>query len=217
MPNARKTTRREVTTRRRADVISLLLNGYSHSEVARFVDCSKSAIDNFAAKNKAELNAAKKEITTEVVRQAKDYAVAKRVNRIARLDDTDQRITQVIEERAADPAEYANLPGYRSGLMVHKLKKIGTETEVIPGEDGAKPRAVTRDVFADELEFDTGLVGRRIDVVDEAAKQMGESKQPEQEFNNSHYEYIRAFYKAIGFDIVEGQVIRVTETGRTTE
>lgn len=79
-------------------------------------------------------------------------------NRIAAVQDRWERMRRVIEERAAAP-EMQNVPGGKTGLLVHDVKSVGA---------GASAERV------DLYEVDTGLLKELRDHERQAAQELGQ-------------------------------------------
>ena len=56
---------------------------------------------------------------------AAKHAIARRHRRVARLQDRWDRLDQVVQERAADP-QMQDVPGGKTGLLVRRIKVIGS-------------------------------------------------------------------------------------------
>lgn len=71
------------------------------------------------------------------------YAIAKRVRRVAALDDRWQRMQRLIDARAE---EYAAVPGGDTGLLVRQLKRIGQGRDAETVEEYAADVALLREL-----------------------------------------------------------------------
>jgi hypothetical protein len=81
-----------------------------------------------------------------------------RANRLEFLNDRHRGLCQILEERAADPA-WENVPGWKTGLMVHTVKGLGK------GEDFQ---------VVDEFAVDTGLLRELRELERQAAVETGQ-------------------------------------------
>lgn len=84
---------------------------------------SKLAQDGNVRQRIAELNGKIEQQVVQNVTRAETAAITSRINRLATLQDLENRIKQVIAERAADP-EMQNIPGGKSGLVFKQVKAI---------------------------------------------------------------------------------------------
>ena len=91
---------------------------------------------------------------TEVRRRG----LADRERRVRALNDRWNRLQRVMEERADDPA-MANVPGGRTGLLVHDVKSVGS---------GYSAQVV------DLYEVDTGLLKELREHEKQAAQELGQ-------------------------------------------
>ena len=135
----------------RAQVDAWLLEGVPNTEIARRVGVHHSAVWRYAKKHEDRLAP----VVAEIERQITDAAIASKVNRILDADRDYRRLGEVIEARATD-ARYDE-PGYRSGVMVHQLKQIGS---------GRNTQTV------DEYKVDTALVAERRALRREVAEEL---------------------------------------------
>jgi hypothetical protein len=90
--------------------------------------------------------------------EIKARGIAERQNRIDALNVRWKAMQQVIEERSADQT-MVDVPGGRTGLLVHRLKGVGS---------GEKFQVV------DEYEVDTGLLKELRDHERQAAQELGQ-------------------------------------------
>ena len=135
----------------RAEVIAWMIEGVRDAEIARRVGMTREAIYRFRQRHEAEIAP----VVAEIERQITDAAIADKVNRILDADRDYRRLGEVIEARAAD-ARYDE-PGYRSGVMVHQLKQIGS---------GRNAETV------DEYKVDTALIAERRALRREVAEEL---------------------------------------------
>jgi DNA-binding XRE family transcriptional regulator len=95
----------------------------------------------------------------EAAREAiRAEGIANRINRVNALNDRWNRMRTVIEERAEDEA-MQDVPGGKTGLLVHQTKAIGT---------GANQTII------DEYAVDTGLLKELRAHEEQAAKELGQ-------------------------------------------
>lgn len=94
-------------------------------------------------------------LTAELADRARHHGIARRERRLAVLQETHNKLLQVIEERAADPG-LADVPGGKTGLVLRK-----------PVVFGAK-------VVGFEYAVDTGTIRELRAVQDQAAKELGQ-------------------------------------------
>lgn len=138
----------------RAQIKALILEGVSDSEIARTIGgVTRQAIFAWRKRHAAELAP----VIAAMEKSIEDYAIAQKVRRIAAMDDRWQRGMQLIAVRAGD-ARFKE-PGYETGLMVHRLKVIGSGkfTETV-----------------DEYAVDTGLLASLLALEEKAAAEMGQ-------------------------------------------
>lgn len=84
--------------------------------------------------------------------------IASRDRRIKALNDRWSRLQRVVEERADDPA-HENVPGWKTGLLVHNVKSVG-------GGESA--------TVVDLYEVDTGLLRELREHEKQAAQELGQ-------------------------------------------
>jgi hypothetical protein len=94
-------------------------------------------------------------ITEELAAHARRRGIARRERRLAVLQETHNKLLQVIEERAADPS-MAEIPGGTTGHVIRK-----------PVVFGAK-------VVGYEYAVDTGTIRQLQSVLEQAAKELGQ-------------------------------------------
>lgn len=95
------------------------------------------------------------EITKELADYARRRGIARREHRLAVLQETHNRLWQVIEDRVADP-EMASIPGGATGLLV---RKPVTSMGVVAGYEYA---------------VDTGTIRELRAIQEQAAKELGQ-------------------------------------------
>ena len=83
----------------------------------------------------------------EIAEAVKAEGIANRQNRIDRHVDIDQRLWQVVSERAADPT-LAGVPGGTTGLIVRQLKQVGAGREAQLVEEFAIDTGLERAIRA---------------------------------------------------------------------
>lgn len=137
LPKYRKPLERPAVA---AKVRALMIEGLSDREIAERIKVSRQAITAFRARHPQEIERA----AAEVVRQVEEAAIAHKVNRVLDADADYQRLGQVIAARAAD--ERYDEPGYATGMMVHRIKAIGTGKH---------------QTIVDEFEVDTAVIAER--------------------------------------------------------
>ena len=116
MTAARLTKRRTVLERHRAEVISLVMEGRTDAQVARFYQVSREAVSRFRERHADELTA----IQLKVDQQIEDYAIAQKVNRIAAKDFRWRLLEEVRRQRSQDGT------GIDTGLVVRQYKALGS-------------------------------------------------------------------------------------------
>lgn len=84
--------------------------------------------------------------------------IADRQNRVDALNDRWERMRRVVDERAADP-EMQSVAGGRTGLLVHKLRVVGTGRNALQ---------------VDEYEVDTSLLAEMRATEKQAAQELGQ-------------------------------------------
>ena len=123
----------------------MVIEGLTDREIAaalstKSLSITHQAIAAYRKRHAAELGP----VVAEIERQITDAAIASKVTRILDADRDYQRLGSVIEARAAD-MRYDE-PGYRTGVMVHQLKQVGS---------GRNAETV------DEYKVDTALIAER--------------------------------------------------------
>ncbi len=121
MTPRRATDRRTTLQKRHDEVIAALVSGSTPAEVATRFKVARSTVTRFIRRYQDTIEALERELH----RQVTDFAIASVVNRIEALDDRWKRAQELMAIRAADQ-RYAFEPGYSTGLMVHKLKAVGS-------------------------------------------------------------------------------------------
>jgi hypothetical protein len=134
----------------------LAVGELSTIEIAEKVGCDRGTLWRwrqqaaFAARVEAHLE----EIRVEIRRRG--IGVVER--RVASLDDRWKRLLKVIEQRGAS-VEMKDVPGGETGLLVRKIKKIGS------GEDSE---------IVNEYAVDTGLLSELREHEKQAAQELGQ-------------------------------------------
>lgn len=108
-------------------------------------------------RQRAEFAERVREITEAMAQALLSEGIAQRAERMRIYNDQERRMSQVITERATDPA-MQDVPGGKTGLMVHTYKSSG-------GKDA---------YLVDEYAVDTGLVKTRLDNLKQAAQDLGQ-------------------------------------------
>lgn len=120
MTQARATKRRTTLEKNATAVIAELVDGKTQYEVAKHFSVHYSSVMRFVDRHAQEIE----ELRARIAKEAEEYTIAAKVNRIAALDDRWQRMKRLIDARAQDD-RYSNEPGYETGLMFHQLKAVG--------------------------------------------------------------------------------------------
>lgn len=150
MTGFRWTTQRETAARLVADDL------VTDDQIAAECGVSRQALANW--KKAPEFQARVEEHLAATRAAILSAGIAERQNRIDAYNDRWNRMRQVIEERAADPV-MQDVPGGRTGLLVHQTKAIGT---------GANQTII------DEYAFDAALVRELRAHEEQAAKELGQ-------------------------------------------
>lgn len=158
----------------KAKVVSYMLDGMSDGEIAaalaeKRITVTRQAVHAFRKRHADELMPA----VAEVERQITDAAIADKVRRILDADADYHRLGSVIEARAAD-MRYDE-PGYRSGVMVHQLKQIGS---------GRNAETV------DEYKVDIALIAERRALRRAVAEELAQLPRPEINVTNDNRQII---------------------------
>lgn len=128
----------------------------TEDEIAEQVDRARRTVQLW--KKLPEFRARVAELVKELEVAILDRGIARRGQRVARLDDTWRRLRQVVDERAADPA-MQTVAGGKTGLLVRHLKQIG-------GGETAQ--------VVEEFEVDTGLLRELREHEKQAAIELGQ-------------------------------------------
>lgn len=112
----------------------LLAEGQTEEQIAFEVKRSRQWVARL--KRNPEFTARVEAHIAEAVAALKAKGIAERQARIDDSVDLHNRLRLVIEERAEDD-EWANVPGWKSGLLVHNVKAIGMmKTDVFEVDTG---------------------------------------------------------------------------------
>ena len=136
------------------DIIAALLEGRSQRKVAADFGCSFRGLQLFMERHADEIMACREALAERVT----DVWIADNERRIRGLDEDWRALGAIQEARAADP-RHADHPGYSSGRMVHSLKSIGS------GDNA---------MVVDEYTVDTATIAERRQLVETAAKLLGQ-------------------------------------------
>lgn len=96
-------------------------------EIARLVGITRNTLYRWRKHPEfaAHVDRVIAEMRAEVGAEVKRFAIMDVMNRVGAQNDRWNRMTRVIEERAADPS-MAKVPGGKTGLLVRTIKGIGT-------------------------------------------------------------------------------------------
>lgn len=158
-PNATRALDRPKT---RKQVEAWILEGVKDAEIARRVGVHRSAIFRFRQRHIEDIAPA----VEQVEKQIADAAIADKVRRILDADEDYRRLGSVIEARAND-TRYDE-PGYKSGVMVHQPKQIGSGKSA---------------TLVDEYKVDTALIAERRALRRAVAEELGALPRPETHVN----------------------------------
>lgn len=128
----------------------------SDTEIAAKAGVSRQAYTGWKAH--PEFQARVAEIIAEANRRLEKQAIRHKTQRVAAQHDRWVRMQQVIAERA-DDHEWSHVPGWSTGLLVHRQKQIGG------GRDAQ---------IVDEFEVDTGLLAEMRNTEKQAAQELGQ-------------------------------------------
>jgi hypothetical protein len=143
----------------REQIKAAILDGKSDSAIAKVHGVTRQAIHFFRRRHAAELAPVIKAIEKSI----EDYAIASKLRRVAAMDDRWQRGIALIQARAAD-TRYQSEPGYSTGIMVHRLKSVGSG-------DSAE--------IVDEFAFDSSLYASLLALETAVSDQMGQTPRPD--------------------------------------
>ena len=176
----------------RAQVDAWLIEGIPHPEIARRVGVQRVAIWRYAKKHEARLAP----VVAEIERQITDAAIASKVNRILDADADYRRLGEVIEARAND-TRYDE-PGYRTGVLVHQLKQIGS---------GRNAETV------DEYKTDTALIAERRALRREVAEALDALPRAGITFNDNRKQVLVRYVEG-EHGLIEGEAVRYIVEGQ---
>lgn len=125
-------------------------------EIAEELDIDPKTLWNW--RKESEFAARVEELLEAFRQEVRRRGIAVRERRLQVLDDTWDRLQRVIQERADDPT-HANVPGWKTGLLVHNVKSVG-------GGDNA--------TVVDLYEIDTGLLRELREHKKQAAQELGQ-------------------------------------------
>lgn len=151
----------------------------SDADIAEACDISRATLARW--KQHPEFAGRVEQLVAEFAAAVKAEGIANRQNRVAALNDRWQRIQQVIEARAADPA-MQRAAGGSTGLLVRKVvlvKVYNSATEVEEIEDDEAPEgdllfSAKRSVEVEEFALDTGLLRELREHEKQAAQELGQ-------------------------------------------
>lgn len=151
----------------------MALDGKPQREIAAAFKGTLRGIQVLLERHNVDLKA----IKAELVEKTADVWIADADKRIRGLDEDWRALEDVQLARAADKT-YADVPGYSTGRMVHTYKSVGS------GRDAQ---------VVDEFQVDTGVIAERRNLVESAARLLGQMpKQGGDTYNdNRRVTYIR--------------------------
>ncbi len=126
------------------------------AQIAEEIGISRQSLH--AWKQQPEFIARVQEHLDEVNRRLAKQEIRHKTLRVSAQHDRWMRMQQVISERAADDS-WSQVPGWNTGLLVHRQKQIGAG------------RAAT---VVDEFEVDTGLLAELRNTEKQAAQELGQ-------------------------------------------
>lgn len=142
-----------LTGRQEKAAVLLAEDRYSDEQIAAKIGATKRTVANW--KRQPLFAARVDDIVKELAAMARRRGIARRERRLAVLQETHNKLLQVIEERAADPT-LADIPGGSTGLIV---RKPVTSLGVVAGYEYA---------------VDTGTIRELRAVQEQAAKELGQ-------------------------------------------
>lgn len=139
------------------EAAQLLADGeFTRQEIADKLGVQRSTIYLWLANT--EFIAKVQECRDELEEAVRSSWIAQKAQRVRRLSNRLQRMQQIVEERGADPA-MQDVPGGKSGLLVHQVKAVGQ------GEDYQ---------LIDLYALDAGLLREMRDHEKQAAVELGQ-------------------------------------------
>lgn len=146
-----------VWTKKREQAAALVADDQlADREIAQSIGVNKVTLERW--KQHPSFRARVDALVEDVRLALRAKGISDKANRVAALDDRWRRMQRVIDERAADES-YADVPGWKTGLLVHQRKKIGH------GEDSE---------VVDEFVVDVGLLRELRAHEEQAAKELGQ-------------------------------------------
>jgi cytochrome c556 len=139
----------------------------TNDQIAAEVGVSRSTITKW--KRREDFRAEVERFQTDVRDLVLQEGIARKEIRIMALNDSVERIKQIKQERALDPA-MQNIPGGRTGLMKRTVKTLGAGASALIIEEG---------------KFDAALHIQFLALLEQARKEMEEFENPEPKENLS--------------------------------
>ncbi len=165
-------------------ILALHIQGKSDAEIARQLGSTRQNVRQTRLRHK--------DVVAPIVAAAEkavaDYLIAQKLERLAAKNDRWLRARKLIDVRAGDD-RYAGEPGWDTGLMVHKLKALGSG-------DGM--------VIVDEFAVDTGLLAEMRALEDSAADELGQKPKAATVDLSDRRTYVLQLVKADGHDVALG-------------
>jgi len=115
---------------------------------------------------RGSVEACRKAIEEDIFREG----IARRAERVRRLNERVERLDRVIAERAADPTR-EDIPGYRTGLMVVRRFEVVKECVEAAGD---QPARTVEKAVPTEVAVDVGLLKELREHEKQAAQELGE-------------------------------------------
>lgn len=138
-------------------VAAMLADGrYSAPEIAAECQISEKTVDRI--KKQPQFQRFIDKTLAETERRILQRGIASRLRRVEAMNDRWNRLRQLIDERAADPA-VTQVPGGRTGLLVREVKSVGA------GENNT---------LVEEFAVDTGLLRELRELERQAAQELGQ-------------------------------------------
>jgi hypothetical protein len=151
-------------TKKKAKAAALVAEDRLTDErIAREADCSRAQLARW--KLETEFRRRVAALVEAQERVVFEQGIGRRMRRVRALDDRWRALMRIAEERAADPSR-ADRPGGQTGLIVRTVKQVGS---------GAGARIV------EEFELDAALLRELRAHEEQAARELGQWREPEQE------------------------------------
>jgi hypothetical protein len=150
-------------TEQRAKAAALLARGLSAAEVARTVGMTREGL--FKWRRQPAFRARVASLVRRRAGIPEQFAAAHNVHRVKSLQQRWDKLHQIIAERGAAP-EMKNVPGGTTGLLVQRIKSIGS---------GKSVREMR------EFEIDTGLLTSLLAIERRIAEELGQWSKPKDE------------------------------------